>query len=106
MYLIYDFHLYFSYAGARADVRSLYITITTYSPDVSLAKWLIEKGESKYSTDSNELFVLTCFMFKCLPSSRGVCISVCVCVCVHCKISNSSFTFLGKGVYVGSTYVS
>ena len=31
-----------------------------YSPDVSLAKLLTEKGESKYSTDSNELFVTVC----------------------------------------------
>ena len=62
MYPIHDYHLYFSSAGAQADVRSLYYTVRRRSPDVSLAKLLIEKGESKYSTDSNELFVLTGFM--------------------------------------------
>ena len=81
MYPIHDYHLYFSSAGAQADALSLYFLIAR-SPDVSLAKLLIEKGESKYSTDSNELFVLTGFMLKCLPRSGGVYISVCVCVCV------------------------
>ena len=57
MYPIHDYHLYFSSAGAQADVHSLYDTVR-YSRDVSLAKLLIEKGESKYSTDSNKLFVL------------------------------------------------
>ena len=80
MYPIHDYHLYFSPAGAQADVSSLGYTI--FYQDVALAKLLIEKGESKYSTDSNELFVLTGFMLKCLPRSGGVCISVCVCLCV------------------------
>ena len=81
MYPIHDYHLYFSSAGAQADAESLYYTVK-YHPDVSLAKLLIEKGGSEYSTDSNELFVLTGFMLKCLPTSGGVYISVCVCVCV------------------------
>ena len=84
MYPIHDNHLYFSSAGAQADVLSLDYTVRYYR-DVSLAKLLIEKGESKYSTDSNELFVLTGFMLKCLPSCGGVCMcvgDVCVCVCV------------------------
>ena len=80
MYPIHDYHLYFSSAGAQADVRSLSIAISLRN--LSLAKLLIEKGESKYSTDSNELFVLTGFMLKCLPRSGGVCISVCVSLCV------------------------
>ena len=67
MYPIDGYHLYFSLADARADAHSLYYTVS-YSPGVSLAKLLIEKGESKYSTDSNEIFVLTEFMLKCLPS--------------------------------------
>ena len=58
MYPIHDYHLYFSSAGARPDVYSLYYTIR-YCQDVSLAKPLIEKGESKYSAGSNELFVHT-----------------------------------------------
>ena len=82
MYPIHDYHLYFSSAGAQADVESLYYTITGFSPDVSLAKLLIEKGESKYFTDSNELFVLTGFMLTCLPSCGGVYMCVCVCLCV------------------------
>ena len=81
MYPIHDYHLYFSSAGAQADVHSLHYTINQHSPDVSLAKWLIEKGESKYSI-ANELFVLSGFMLKSLPSCGGVCISVCMCVCV------------------------
>ena len=85
MYPIHDYHLYFSSAGAQADVRSLYYTIGSRPVDVSLVNLLIEKGESKYSTGSNELFVL-----------GGVCIGVCVCarvlcVCIHmnCKLLNS-----------------
>ena len=72
MYPIHDYHLYFSSAGAQADVRSLYHTIRRWPVDVSLVNLLIEKGESKYSTGSNELFVL-----------GGVCIGVCVCVCAR-----------------------
>ena len=64
MYLIHDYHLYFSSAGAQADVHSLYYAILTHRQDVSLARRLIEKGESKYSTDSNELFVLSGFMLN------------------------------------------
>ena len=74
MYPIHAYHLYLSYAGACADVHSLYLAIIRH-PDVSLAKLLIEKGESKYATDSNELFVLG----SCLR-----CVFVCVCVCVMC----------------------
>ena len=98
MYPIHDYHLYLSSAGAQADVLSLYYTVRYY-PDVSLAKLLIEKGEFKYSTDSNKLFVLTGFVFKCLPScggvymcvgGGGVCGRVCVCVCVvhMCEFQN------------------
>ena len=93
MYPIHDYHLYFSSVGAQADVRSLYFAIS-HPPDVSLASWLIEKGESKYSTDSNRLFALTGLMLKCLPSCGGVCIS---------KIL---FTSLGTHVYVESACVS
>ena len=63
MYPIHAYHIYFSYAGARADVHSLYLAIIRH-PDVSLAKLLIEKGESKYATDSNELFVLSGFVLN------------------------------------------
>ena len=73
MYPIHDYHLYFSSAGAQADFHSLYYTIGRRPVDVSLVNLLIEKGESKYSTGSNELFVL-----------GGVCIGVCVCVCACC----------------------
>ena len=87
MYPIHDYHLYFSSAGAQADVRSLYYTIIR-PRDVSLAKLLIEKGESKYSTGSNELFVL-----------GGVCIGVCF------KKYNFASTlvieiYLGKYIYL------
>ena len=88
MYPIHDYHLYFSSTGAQADVSSLYNTIL--HSDVSLAKLLIEKGGSEYSTDSKELFVPTGFMLKCLPSCGGVrmcvgdvCVCVCVCMCVR-----------------------
>lgn len=83
MYPIHDCHLCYSSAGARADVHTLYDTITRNFPVVSLAKLLIEKGESKYSTDSNELLVLIGFMLKRLPSCWGICTYKCVCVCVH-----------------------
>ena len=36
------------------------------------------------STDSNESFVLSGFMLKCLSSCGGICMSVCVCVCGVC----------------------
>ena len=63
---MYPIHNSYSYSvGARPDIHSLYRVINRYPRDVSIAKWLIEKGEFKYSTDGNELFVLTCFMFKC-----------------------------------------
>ena len=96
MYPIHDYHLYFSSAGAQADVLSLYDTIL--HSDVSLAKLLIEKGESKYSTGSNELFVL-----------GGVCIGVCVCACVHTYELQTFKQFiasLGTHVYVRSACVS
>ena len=85
MYLIHDYHLYFSSAGAQADVHSLYYVIRYHHHDVSLPKLFIEKGESKYSTDSNEMFVLSGFM---LNAGRVVgvfakCVFVCVCVCVR-----------------------
>ena len=88
MYPIHDYYLYFSSAGAQADVHSLYYTITEFSPDVSFAKLLIEKGESKYSTDSNELFVLTGFMLTVCQvvgvfTCRCGCVGVYVCVCMH-----------------------
>ena len=96
MYPIHDYHLYLSSAGAQADVRSLYYI--SHHRDVSLAKLLLEKGESKYSTDSNELFVLTGFMltvcqvvgvFTCRCGCVGV--YVCGCVCMHeymCELQN------------------
>ena len=118
MYPIHDYHLYFSSAGAQADVHTLYNTINSHFRDVSLAKLLIEKGEFKYSTDSNELFVLTRFVFKCLPSCGGVYMCVwggaCVgararvCVVHMCEFQNCkpfSVTSLGSLVYGGSAYV-
>ena len=77
MYPTHDYRLYFSSVGAQADVHSLYYTIGCRRPvDVSLVNLLIEKGESTYSTGSNELFVL-----------GGVCIGVCVCVrCVCARV--------------------
>ena len=92
MYPIHDYHLYFSSAGARADVDSLAIAIS-HPPDASIAKLLIEKGESQYCTDSNKMFVLTGFMLKCcqvvgcmhtcVRAYVRVCVRVCVHVCVH-----------------------
>ena len=83
MYPIHDYHLYFSSAGAQADVLSLHYTIDRRPVDVSLVNLLIEKGESKYSTGSNELFVLggVCIGVRVCARVLCVCARVCVCVC-------------------------
>ena len=88
MYPIHDYHLYFSSAGAQADVRSLDYTVR-YG-DVSLAKLLIEKGESKYSTGSNELFVLGGVCIGVCVCARVLCVRarVCVCMCAYIWIAN------------------
>ena len=93
MYPIHDYHLYFSSAGAQADVDSLYYTIGRRPVDVSFVNLLIEKGESKYSTGSNELFVLggVCIGVCVCARVLCVCAHVCVRVCIHmnCKLLNS-----------------
>ena len=87
MYLIHDYHLYFFSAGARADVHSLNVAIS-HTRDVLLAKLLIEKGESKYSTDSNELLVLSGFMLNAgeLWGCMRKCLCVCVCACMRARM--------------------
>ena len=111
MYPIHDYHLYFSSAGAQADVRSLYYTIRRRPVDVSLVNLLIEKGESKYSTGSNVLFVLggVCISVCVCVCTCAVCVCARVCVCVHTYELQTFKHFiasLGTHVYVGSACVS
>ena len=89
MYPIHDYHLYFSSTGTQVDVLSLYYTIVRRPVDVSLVNLLIEKGESKYSTGSNELFVLGGVCIGVCVCARVLCVCVRVCIHMNCKLLNS-----------------